>query len=53
MATNRPDWSPFVKSRICDRHFSNDDYVDGDKKNRLRPNACPMFNIISNVIKNN
>jgi len=53
MATNRSDWLPIIQSRICDNHFSIDDYEAGDKSNMLKPNACPMFNTISNVIKYN
>lgn len=49
MATNRSDWLPDVKSRMCEHHFSIDDYVNGDKKNKLRSNACPMFNNTNNV----
>lgn len=50
MATYRSDWSPEVKSRICDSHFNIDDYEDGDKNNKLKPNACPVFNNSNNVI---
>ncbi|VVC33097.1 Hypothetical protein CINCED_3A008515 [Cinara cedri] len=52
MATNRADWLPVVKSRICNRHFSIDDYEDGNKNNNLKTNACPMFNTPSNAIEN-
>jgi len=45
MATNRSDWLPIAKSRICDMHFSVDDYESGDKSNMLKPNACPMISL--------
>ncbi|CAH1709136.1 uncharacterized protein LOC114126584 isoform X2 [Aphis gossypii] len=45
MATNRSDWLPIAKSRICDMHFSVDDYEAGDKSNMLKPNACPMISL--------
>ncbi|KAF0749381.1 Uncharacterized protein FWK35_00017856, partial [Aphis craccivora] len=47
MATYRSDWLPITKSRICDMHFSVDDYEGGDKSNRLKPNACPMISLNS------
>jgi hypothetical protein len=49
MATKRSDWLPNIKSRMCELHFSIDDYENGDKKNNLKSNACPMFNVSNNV----
>ncbi|XP_025206733.1 uncharacterized protein LOC112602713 isoform X2 [Melanaphis sacchari] len=51
MATNRSDWLPIAKSRICEKHFSIDDYEAGDKSNMLKPNACPMINTNNSVIE--
>ncbi|XP_060840629.1 uncharacterized protein LOC132921565 isoform X2 [Rhopalosiphum padi] len=50
MATNRSEWLPIAKSRICDKHFSIDDYEAGDKSNMLKPNACPMINTNNSVV---
>lgn len=49
MATNRTDWLPTPKSRICDKHFNNDEYKGGDKNNELKQNARPTLNTSSNV----
>lgn len=48
MATNRPNWLPIDKSRICNKHFCSDDYEAGDKNNMLKPNACPIINNMTN-----
>lgn len=48
MATNRSNWLPIDKSRICNKHFCSDDYEAGDKKNMLKPNACPIINNMTN-----
>lgn len=50
MATKRSNWKPVTKSRICDRHFNTADYEGGDRNNRLKPIAWPMFNNPINVI---
>ncbi|XP_029345285.1 uncharacterized protein LOC100167907 isoform X3 [Acyrthosiphon pisum] len=43
MVTNRSNWLPIEKSRICDDHFDIADYEAGNKANRLRPGACPII----------
>lgn len=49
MATNRLDWLPGVRSRICEKHFRNEDYEGSSKQNTLKPSACPVINGPSNV----
>lgn len=49
MATNRTDWLPTPKSRVCDRHFNNNDHEGGNKNNKLKQNAYPVVNTSYNV----
>lgn len=54
MATNRSNWSPIDKSRICDKHFGLADYEAGNKGNRLKLGACPIIHMTNgNVSKCN
>jgi hypothetical protein len=49
MATNRSNWLPIDKSRICEKHFSLEDYVFGKKGSMLKPTACPKAHLTNEV----
>ncbi|XP_060880446.1 uncharacterized protein LOC132952235 isoform X2 [Metopolophium dirhodum] len=49
MATNRSNWLPIDKSRICDDHFEMDEYEAGNRGNRLRPEACPIIHTTNTI----
>ncbi|XP_022182300.1 uncharacterized protein LOC111042111 isoform X2 [Myzus persicae] len=43
MATNRSNWLPIDKSRICEKHFCAGDYEIVDKEYKLKPCALPIL----------
>ncbi|XP_050427936.1 protein PF3D7_1417600-like isoform X5 [Adelges cooleyi] len=53
MATNRTNWMPNANSRMCDKHFTIDDYVSGNRNNRLKPNACPIITPSTSTVYSN
>lgn len=45
-AVNKPNWVPTESSRICQKHFKNEDFSN-QKKIRIKPDVVPSQNLFN------
>ena len=50
---DKPNWTPWANSRVCSRHFLENDFVPNHKKKILKPDAVPSINLCTYFISYN